>query len=273
MKKFLTTIILLAALQSAQAQEFKGNAFGEGMSNAMTSESGFNSIGYNPAGIYSSDLGFGISYNSRYCMKELSQKSATMAIPVSKGCFSASFDYFGFELFNKSQAGIGYGMKLNKEIKAGVKVNYHNLHIDDTPEKFQTVTGEVGVIYTPVKSLDIGAYVTNITNSQFNETDTNLVTSVCFGLKYRFYNEGSFNIDFEKNSLKENIQVRIGVEGKIIKHVSIMGGCAAKPFNASMGIAFDFDQLKVIVTTHSNRYLGWTPIVSIVWNRNRKPIN
>ncbi len=263
-------IIITAVTAKVNAQNPTINAFGEGLSGTMSAENGLNSIGYNPAGIYSAGLEAGISYNSRFCMKELSQKSAVATVPVSKGCFGVDFNYFGFNLYNNIQTGLGYAMNLGAGIKAGIKINYHNIHIDDSPEKTNTMTGEIGVIYSPASSIDFGAYIKNPTNQQFSNCDTIIPVELSAGIKYKFQNYGSASVELSKNNLEDQIKISLGVQGVIAERVTLLGGISTYPFEASIGVATGFEKINFQMSFVKNEYLGWIPTATIIWSNKQK---
>ena len=142
-------LIILAALISstcATAQEWTSNAYGEALCGAVSCVTGSDAAGLNPAGVALSDWSAGIGYNDRFMMKELSQKSARITMPVLGGVFTPEYDYYGFSLFNTSRASLGYAKQLSKTICAGINLNYHNVHIDDSPTNANTMSGDVGVV-------------------------------------------------------------------------------------------------------------------------------
>ena len=268
MKKFALTAVLLMAVLFAKAQEFSKNAYGEALSEAMSCQTGGYAIGYNPAGCESKKFAAVISYFDRYQIKEISQKSAGIVIPALNGCFSADFNYNGFKLFNQILTGLGYQMKLSDKIKAGAKVNYHGLNIGSSEEKYNAVSGEIGIILSPVKNFDLATYIKNPTNSQFNSCDTIIPVSIVTGIRYKFYGNGFAALDVEKNSLHDKIGINFGVGGPLSRFFEIFGGFSTFPFSISAGFGFNIDNLKVQTAVRRNEFLGYMPSVSVAWCLN-----
>lgn len=265
--KLSLTILFLTMSLFLRAQDFSGNACGEALSGAMTSQSGLYASGYNPAGLLTEKFSASVSYFDRYQLKEVSQKSATVVLKALNGCFSADFNYYGFKLFNRIQSGLGYSMKLSDKIRAGVKLNYHTLRIGSSCEKFNAVSGEAGVILSPVKNFDIASYIKNITNSQFNSTDTVIPVTIATGIRYKFYgNRGFVALEGEKSSVYDKIGVKFGAGGSLNKFFEVYGGLSTFPFSVSAGFGFTFDTLKILTAVRRNEFLGYMPSVSVGWN-------
>ena len=268
--RFLLTIFCLTAFSVLRAQEFSSSAYGEALSDAMSCQEGLYAAGYNPAGALSENFAAGISYFDRYQLKEISQKSAAVVVPALNGCFSADFNYYGFQLFNQVLSGLGYAMKLSDKIRAGVKINYHSLNIGKSSEKFYAVSAETGVIFSPLKNFDIAAYVKNPTNSQFNSSDTLIPVAIVTGVRYKFYGSGFAALDVEKNSLYDKMPVRFGVGGSLNKFFEVYGGFSTFPLTVSAGFGFSFDGFKIMTAVRRNEFLGYMPSVSLVWEAGKK---
>ena len=263
-------LIILAALISstcATAQEWTSNAYGEALCGAVSCVTGSDAVGLNPAGVALSDWSAGISYNDRFMMKELSQKSARITMPVLGGVFTPEYDYYGFSLFNTSRASLGYAKQLSKTICAGINLNYHNVHIDDSPTNANTMSGDVGVVCHPTKSLILGTYVRNISNSQYSGGDTILPSQIQVGAAYSIYGGHSICIDIDKNSLVSGITAHIGIVARIMDNAKIIAGVSTQPFTVGAGADFSFKGFQMQFSARRNQYLGWIPSVSVCWRR------
>jgi len=265
--KFLWLILLVLTIffNSVSAQEFSSNAYSEALSGAVSCLSGIYASRGNPAGNISENFSASISYFDRYQLKEVSQKSAAVLIPCFNGCFGADFNYLGFKLFNQIQGGINYAMKLSEKISGGIKINYHNLHIDNSAEKFYAVSAEVGIIVCPMDNFLIATFVANPTNSQFNSVDTVLMSKIQIGMMYKFCSSGFVCLDFEKQSIFDNVDVRFSAASYLNKYLEIQGGFSTFPFNVSLGFGVKIENLRMQFSTKRDNYLGFMPSVTLCW--------
>jgi hypothetical protein len=267
LKYWLILFVGSIAAHSAAAQEWTSNAYGEALCGAVSCLTGSEAAGLNPAGVAFADWSAGIGYSDRFMMKELSQKSARMTMPVLGGVFTPEFNYYGFSLFNTSKASLGYAKQLSKTICAGITLNYHNVHIDDSPTNANTMSGDFGIIYRPTKSLTLGTYIRNISNSQYSGSDTILPALIQVGAAYSFYGGHTICVDVDRNSLISGITAHIGVIGRINENVKILAGVSTQPMTVGVGAEFGFKGFLMQFSARRNQYLGWIPSVSICWRR------
>ena len=266
-KYLLVLFVAIIVVRPATAQEWTSNAYGEALCGAVSCVTGSDAAGLNPAGVALSDWSAGISYNDRFMMKELSQKSARITMPVLGGVFTPEFNYYGFSLFNTSRASLGYAKQLSQNICAGINLNYHNVHIDDSPTNANTMTGDFGLICRPAKSLLLGTHIRNISNSQYSGGDTILPAQIQVGAAYIFYGGHTICVDVDKNSLVSGITAHIGVIARIMDNAKILAGVSTQPFTVGAGAEFGFKGFLMQFAARRNQYLGWIPSVSVCWRR------
>jgi hypothetical protein len=267
LKYWLILFVGSIAAHSAAAQEWTSNAYGEALCGAVSCLTGSEAAGLNPSGVALSDWSAGIGYSDRFMMKELSQKSARITMPVLGGVFTPEFNYYGFALFNTSRASLGYAKQLSKTICAGITLNYHNVHIDDSPTNANTMSGDFGIICRPTKSLTLGTYIRNISNSQYSGSDTILPALIQVGAAYSFYGGHTICVDVDKNSLVSGITAHIGVVARIMDNAKILAGVSTQPMTVGMGAEFGFKGFLLQFAARRNQYLGWIPAVSVCWRR------
>lgn len=265
MIKFALTTALFLVVLFAKAQEFSKNAYGEGLSDAMSCQTGIYALGYNPAGCGNEKFAAVVSYFDRYQVKEISQKSMGVILPALNGCFSADFNYYGFKLFNRILTGLGYQMQLSDKIKAGIKLNYHGLNVGNSEEKYHAVTSEIGFILSPLKHLELATYIKNPTNSQFSDLDTIIAVDFQTGIRYTFSEKNFAALDIEKSSLYDKISVKCAVSGSLNKYFDIQGGFSTFPFTVSAAAGLVFERLKIQTAVRRNEFLGYMPSVSLVF--------
>lgn len=263
----LIVIFSFLAIRPATAQDWSSNAYGEALCGAVSCLTGSEAAGLNPAGVALSDWSAGIGYSNRFMMKELSQKSARITMPVLGGVFTPEFNYYGFDLFNTSRASLGYAKILSKTICAGINLNFHNVHIDDSPTNANTLSGDFGIIYCPLKSLTLGTYIRNISNSQYSDSDTIIPAQIQIGAAYNFYGGHVICIDIDRNSLFHGITAHIGIICQLRENFRILAGVSTQPITVGVGSEFEFKGFALQFAARRNQYLGWIPAVSVCWRR------
>lgn len=274
----LKKICLLAALvirllsNMAFAQDYFTSAYSNALCGAISCAEGFVSVGYNPAGTALSDLCAGVNYSSKFGLKELSHKSARLAVPVGQGTISSGFNYYGFQLFNRTSSSLCYATRLGKFIYSGVSLRYHTLHIDDNVENQRSVGADIGLLAS-LGSWRFGSWISNITNSQFNANDTIIPISLRIGTCYIINGQHSIIMDFDKRSTSDEIAISVGATAKI-KDLKFVVGFSNQPFSIGAGIVYCIKNTELMFTAQHTEYLGWSPSASINYifkkNENRE---
>ncbi|MCR5456107.1 MAG: hypothetical protein K6F33_14080 [Bacteroidales bacterium] len=267
LKLYLTIILISCVIHLCSAQDWSANAYGEALCGATSCITGSNAAGLNPAGTALADWSAGIGYTNRFMMKELSQKSARITIPVLGGVFTPEFNYYGFSLFNTTKASLGYAKILSQTICAGIQLNYHNVHIDDSPTNANTMSGDMGIIYRPLQSLLLGTYIRNISNSQYSGSDTIIPVQIQIGAAYKFYGGHVICVDIDHNSLIHGITAHIGTICRLRDNFRILAGVSTQPMTIGVGSEFSFKGFALQFAARRNQYLGWIPSVSVCWRR------
>ncbi|MBO7568281.1 MAG: hypothetical protein J6T60_14435 [Bacteroidales bacterium] len=268
LKLLIVSFCALLAISPAMAQDWSSNAYGEALCGAVSCLTGSEAAGLNPAGVALSDWSAGIGYSDRFMMKELSQKSARITMPVLGGVFTPEFNYYGFALFNTSRASVGYAKILSKTICAGINLNFHNVHIDDSPTNANTVSGDFGIICRPTKSLTLGTYIRNISNSQYSGSDTIIPAQIQVGAAYNFNGGHAVCVDIDHNSLIHGITAHIGIICRLRENFRILAGVSSQPMTVGVGSEFSFKGFALQFAARRNQYLGWIPAVSVCWRRS-----
>lgn len=266
-KYVFCAIQLIIILLSAAPAHTQTSSRAEAMCSSMSCESGLYSVGHNPAGTAYSPLGAMAGYTSRFGLRELSQKFITAAVPLGRGAVSAEFQHHGFQLYNTSSAVLAYALPLGQNLSAGAGIRYHHLHIDDTPHKYQTASGEIGILYRATGHLSMGSWVSNITNSQYQEADSALPVRIQAGIRYSMYGGHSLSLDLEKNSQLTSITVRCAAYFRLNSHISVMAGISSHPVTIGAGVEVSAAGFRMIFAASHHEYLGWNPSASVAWQK------
>lgn len=259
----LTMLLLTSA--AAHAQNWQGLAMSEASCGATCCEQGLGSLGQNPAGTATAPLCAGIGYHNKYGLKELSQKSALIAVPAWRGAASAAYSYYGFSLCNSSLAQISYAMPLGGSLSAGISLCCHNMHIDDTPGGLHAASGDIGVQYRIGSRWIAGTWICNISNSQYSGSDTIIPMRISAGISRSFTGGHSASLGVEKSSLADKIIIRASAAARMLGRVRIACGLSTSPITLGAGMEFEIGGFRLQFAARRNEHLGWIPSASVIW--------
>ena len=218
----------------------------------------------NPASISGiTQFTFGIAYENRFLLKELQHQSYAFALPMGKGVLSFGGNSFGYRDFRTFKNGVGYAMKLLKELSLGIQVNHHMIRLSGPYGVSQTVTGELGLSYAVSSDWSFGLAVFNLGRNKLTETPIERhTTSMRFGTVYNVSAMVRAVAEFEKD-LQHPLRFKSGIEYQPDGSVFFRIGFATSPIELSAGVGWVFaERYHLDFGTQYHQVLGWSPNVS-----------
>src|SRR4030095_153164 len=117
----------------------------------------------NPAGIAEQDaFSAGVSYHSRFMLKELSDQAFAFTLPVKRvGCLGMGYHQFGYSLYKEQYAGLVYARSFGPVVSAGIRFDYIATHFGNEYSSDNLITGSAGVMARITESLRVGVSIFN----------------------------------------------------------------------------------------------------------------
>lgn len=269
-KPIITFCFLLSATIHVYSQTYGIDAAGEGAGNASVAKTGLSAAIFNQAALAGTESGGRISYQNRFGLKELSQKSAVATVNAAGGTFGLVLNYFGYSLYNETKAGIAYAMKLSPDVSAGIQINYHNLDISEAENRSYAFSGELGIIYKPIKQLSLGAHISNPGNWQYSNTDTDIIPVLfAAGVTYFVDEKALFSLQIERNSLEEGLPVKAGIDFMAVDNFWLRIGASSKPYYLSIGAGYTFKNFTLDISFRRHETLGMISSASLSYLINK----
>lgn len=215
------------------------------------------SIQNNPAGLANQRFwSFGLSYENRFLMKELSFYNTALVIPINIGTFGVSYSRFGFEKFNENKLGLAFARNFGPYLKIGLKLDYLMFNFSDEYSKRRCATFEMGIQSNITNELCIGAYVFNPINVKL-KTIHNERIPVIFrvGLSYKVTKDFMATSEVEYNS-DSSLDYRFGLEYNTLKEFNIRLGIHTRPATASFGVGYTLERVIIDVSATMNQHTG-----------------
>jgi hypothetical protein len=105
---------------------------------------------------------FAFSGEKRYGFRLFNFLSASVALPVSSGCWGGQVDYFGFNKYAETQISISYARSLGERADIGLRFNLFHIRIVNFPNRI-AIYPHLGFRYAIHKNLILGLSVSNPT--------------------------------------------------------------------------------------------------------------
>ena len=210
----------------------------------------------------------GIYAEKRFLLEELSVYNLSFCFPLFSGGIGLSTRYFGYNGFNETQIGIGYGKALGK-IDIGMQVNLHSLKIPDYGNDIR-LNFEAGAILHISEQVYAGIHVYNPAGSKFGKDNLEKLSSTYSGgLGY----EASEKLFVSAEIIKEEdkpVNINAGMQYVIDKKIFFRVGLYTETTNLYIGVGLRWNDFRVDVTASYHPQLGLTPGVLIVFKAKRK---
>mgnify|MGYP003891334487 FL=1 len=222
---------------------------------------------HNPANLVSvKKLGFGLSYENRFLLKELQSQGFVVALPLKAGVISFGLQSFGFKNFRTNRLGVGYSMKLAEFLSCGVQLNYHQVRLTDAYGRKDALTAELGLKANITDNWKVAFSVFNLTRTKISEFgEDRLTTLMRLGTQYTFSEKVMFVAELEKN-IEFPVRFKTGIEYSPIKKLFLRGGFATQPIELSAGLGYRFkEQFQLDIGSAYHQILGWSPNFSFTY--------
>jgi hypothetical protein len=222
---------------------------------------------HNPANLVSvKKLGFGLSYENRFLLKELQSQGFVVALPLKVGVISFGLQSFGFKNFRTNRLGVGYSMKLAEFLSCGVQLNYHQVRLTDAYGRKDALTAELGLKANITDNWKVAFSVFNLTRTKISEFgEDRLTTLMRLGTQYTFSEKVMLVAELEKN-IEFPVRFKTGIEYSPIRKLFLRGGFATQPIELSAGLGYQFkEQFQLDIGSAYHQILGWSPNFSFTY--------
>lgn len=210
----------------------------------------------NPAGMANLErISLGLYYENRWMLPETAYKCGAFALPTNFGTLGVSFNQFGSSKYNENKFGLAYAKDFGRYLQIGLQLDYLMLKIGNDYGKYSAVTFELGIQSHVTDKLTLGTYIFNPVNFSFEQTlnHEKLPIVMRFGMAYKFTKDFIGQCEIEKDTERDGISLRGGLEYEAFKCFYIRAGVQTNPgiLSFGLGYAIRFAQINVAAQLHN----------------------
>ncbi len=211
----------------------------------------------NQAGLaHQKTISAGIYYENRFLLKELSTKAFCVTLPIKKSTLAISANSFGYSLFSKNKFGIAFAKMLGETFSVGIQADYFTTYVGENYGKSRNISAEIGMLYQPVKNLDIAFHIFNPTRAKLSHyNDERINTNLKLGAAYKFSDKLLIVAETEKE-ISGKMEFKSGLEYLPVKEFAIRVGMHTKPSILSFGFGLYLNKLKIDIASTLHPQLG-----------------
>lgn len=261
---FLSIFLCITTLLSAQGWMSQGARVSALADNGVTFIDAF-AYHHNPGA-----LGFlkkgtaGISYENRFLLKELQSQSFAVAVPLKIGVISAGGQFYGYNTYRTTRAGVGYSIKVANFLSLGVQLNYLGLQLGEHYGSQHSLSAEFGALAKIGEKVRLGFSVFNITRTKMAAyRDERFGTIMRLGASYQIIKQLMLVAEIEQE-IGYKPRLRVGLEYHPIELLYIRAGVQGTPMNFAFGFGFAFNRFRLDLSTQYDQLLGWSPAASFI---------
>ncbi len=266
MRPFIISLILFFSL-SLQAQLYYSPTYGakaNSMGATGVTFTGVDALFNNPAGIATiKDFSFIASSELRYLDSDIIAFGGGIVIPTNSfGSFGVSVSNFGLAEYREQKLGISYARILFEKLNFGAQFDLLNTSIENFGSKL-LATVEIGAIAGFGEKFQFGFHIFSPAKIQLLENDNDVNSSLSFGASYCPSEKVSVHLQVQK-WLQNKLDVKLGVDYKLVENFSLRFGASANPAIYGLGIAYSINgSLSADGAINLHPILGATPSFSI----------
>ena len=271
MKKLTLLVILILTTSTAFAYDFI-HPFGgraAAMGGTSVASRGLWAMQNNPAGMANLDkISLGLYYENRWMLPETAYKCGAFALPTKFGCLGMSFNQYGSSKYNENKFGLAYAKDFGRYLQIGLQLDYLLLKIGNDYGKFSAVTFELGLQSQVTDKLTLGTYIFNPVNFSFEQTlnHEKLPIVMRFGMAYQFTKDFIGQCEIEKNTEREGVILRGGLEYEAVKNLYIRAGVQTNPGILSFGLGYAIRFAQVDVAAQLHNELGASVQIGMIFS-------
>lgn len=221
----------------------------------------------NQAGIALMDkISAGVYYESRFSLNQLSTKSAAVVVPTGIGVLGATFNYFGYSLYNEMKVGLLYARSFSPYFRMGVQLDYIQTSLGSDYGSKGNITFEIGIQSDVTENLTIGAWVFNPIQVKLADyADEKIPAVFRFGIAWHFSDHFFATVEAEKNTAFRPVIVRGGLEYGFNERFFLRTGFSSGQEIFSMGFGFQIKILRFDISAVMHQSLGFSPQASMIF--------
>lgn len=207
----------------------------------------------------------GFSYESRFFIPELANRSAGMIIRTGGSSVGCMFSSFGYTGFRREEGAIATGLPLSKDVSAGIQLDYFSEKIPGEDYKRQYVTFEGGAIFNVTSKVRAGFHLFNPVPNSLRKSD--LPSVIVAGAGIDLSTALFAGAEFEKCSGRRML-VRCGFEYEAAKKFRLRGGFSSENNSFSFGFGYNMKSVMVDIGFSTHERLGVSSAISIAYKIN-----
>lgn len=265
----LFILIPISLLLSQAHDNLETGARSAGLGLCNTTFTDIFSAHHNQAGLgFLEKSGVAVYASNRYFVEGVNLFAGVAALSTSSGTFGLDLSYYGFEAYNETKIGLGYGRKLAEKFSVGIQLDYFSTRINEYGSA-STFSVEMGLLYFINEEVRVGAHYFNPFQSRIGEINESVPSNLKLGISIDPSERVTLMVD-AKMDLRQDISIRGGIEYKPSEWIHIRGGFSTAPIQYTIGTGIQFDGFRMDFASSIHQQLGISPHFGLIYQFSKK---
>lgn len=212
----------------------------------------------------------GMAYENKFSLTNLGLKSLVASAPLSKGALGIYAHQFGYHAYSENKLGLGYGIRLSKQLSLGVQFNYHDVRFGDVYGRRNAFTGSVGMLVQPKNHISFGVVIHNPTRSKFVGFSEEVIPSkISISGQFDFSKKACAILQADKG-INQPLDVIAALQYNPAKNLAIRAGYASARNSMSFGFGYFWKKISADVAAMWHQTLGFTTSFSLSYKLKKR---
>ncbi len=208
----------------------------------------------------------GIYYESRFLLSELSTKSVAGILPTKYGVFAATYNHFGYSLYNSQKIGVAYARAFGSKLRIGLQLDYLQTTLGNNYGNKGNVTFELGIQTDINDKITIGAWVFNPIMVKLAEYDDEKLPAVFrVGFAWNISEGFLATVEAEKSTAINPVMFRGGLEYELNGKFFFRTGFSTRKEIFSFGFGLKLKHLVFDISAIMHESMGFSPQTSLIF--------
>lgn len=239
----------------AQTQTIAHGAENESMGNMMSISRNELSVQGNPAGLSHADTVAcaSVSWLNYPALSGFDRLNFCAYKPFRKYRMAVSCNRFGMDQFSQHSVCLGFAHRI-KSVSLGLSLSYHQSHAEGYSHR-RALKVDLGGTIQLSRHLNLGTYITNVTQSRFAKTQTDVLPTVmAIGLRYTVIANVVLLVEIEKY-IQYKTNLKLGMSYQMNRLLTLHTGVHGATRRIFAGLGFNSRKISIWCSYSYNYYL------------------
>lgn len=205
----------------------------------------------------------GVFFESRYMVKDLSQRAVCVALPIKGTLLGAGYQVLGNQLYRSSETSATLAKQLFRRWYAGITLTYDHRYIAQGYDSRDAFSFDAGVVYKASRQLTLAAHTSNPTQVRLSGPYREPAGSL-YRVGAAWWFDELAQLTLSAQSIDgQTITPQAGLEARLHKCFVLRGGYNGAYKGYTFGFGCRIPHVDVDIGFENHRTFGLSPSITL----------